>query len=176
MNDQIRGPKPTKNSVTFMPERFAAKKCAASCNMMISGSVRTTPTIATCVGNTSAYAKSSSAPAIVEQHRLAAADAYLLERIPHATLLRSTETCARSRAISVGGKNVGYFIGTSRARVQHFLDDLGDAGPRDALGEERLDRDLVGRAQHRRRGAAGAAGLVGQREATERRRGRAART
>ena len=54
LNDHKRGPKPTKNSVTFMPERFAAKKCADSCSMMISGSVRITPTIATCVGNTSA--------------------------------------------------------------------------------------------------------------------------
>ena len=54
VNDQIRGPNPTKNSVTFIPDRFAVTKCAASCNMMISGRVSTTPTIATWVGNTSA--------------------------------------------------------------------------------------------------------------------------
>ena len=35
------------------PDRFAVMKCAASCSMMISGSVSTTPTIATWVGNTS---------------------------------------------------------------------------------------------------------------------------
>ena len=95
--------------------------------MMIIGNVSTTPTIATWVGNTSAYAKSSRALADRERDRLAPADAHLLERVPHATLLRSDEDLGPLARELVGGKHVGNLIGASGARVQHFLDDFGDS-------------------------------------------------
>ena len=73
-------------------------------------------------------------------------DLDVLERIadPHAALLASATTAARSRARRSASSTSATSSAVPGAFVQHFLDDLRDLGPRDAAGEERLDRDLVG--------------------------------
>src|SRR2546427_376185 len=63
-----------KNSVTFMPARLAVKKWPASCSMMISGRVSTTPTIETWVRKTIPSARISSAAGpsrLVREHKAA---------------------------------------------------------------------------------------------------------
>ena len=137
--------------------------------MMMIGSVSTTPTIATCVGNTIAYE---------QQQRRRTRDPVagrpcdhrhvdLLERIPHpaapsfgrdtaAARSRATRSAARTSAISSAFPVPAFSTSSTISAI---------AGPGDALGEERLDRDLVGRAEHRRRGAAGPSRVVGEVEA-----------
>ena len=61
---------------------------------------------------------------------------------------------------AIGGDDVvDRVVGTPIVPLQGGVAHLGDLRPAEPAGEERLDRDLVGRAEPRRRGAAGAAGV-----------------
>ena len=95
---------------------------------------------------------------------------------------RSLQLHDRRRPRRGRGVGVDHVVDGRRHRRDHAgrsaaSHDVGDLRP-SAMppGEEGLDGHLVGGAEPRRRRAAGPAGLVGQAEAAERRRGRAARS
>ena len=106
-------------------------------------------------------------------------DAGFLERVLHCGSLRSGRSTSAARARARPGPL------RERRRphrtfpvpcVEHLVDDSAIAVHGMRPVEERLDRHLVGAAEHRRGAAAGPAGLVGERAGTGTRRGRAART
>ena len=144
LNDQRRGPKPTKNSVTFMPVRLAVTKCASSCSMMITGAsarprrgdlrreherVRDTAATATDAIQQDCLRRTSTARR-ARTGLLTHAPSFDTAAGPLAARRSASRTSATSSAFPVPA-------------FSDFLDDFRDRGPRDALGEERLDRDLV---------------------------------
>ena len=82
---------------------------------------------------------------------------------------RASACSARRRASRVGlDELLEIACRRSRRRRRASLDDVGDAEERQPPVEEGGDRDLVGRVERARGGAAALAGLARQREQRER--------
>src|SRR5690349_5461072 len=169
----MRGPKPTKNSVTFMPARLAMMKWPNSCSMI----VRIRPTTIAMVTQADGRAITSRAmPATITMPPVIA---FFVSTGSVSTVSRGSFN-RTSRGGSIGDGRPGALAGdpvhlqnvwdifdVPDPHLEHLVHGLGDPQPRDLAGQEGLHGHFVGPAEGRRGAAAGPARGVGERQAGE---------
>src|SRR5262245_39242835 len=160
----MRGPKPTKNSVTFMPARLAMMKWPNSCSMI----VRISPTMIEIVTHAEGRASTISASPST------------ITTIPVIAFFVSTGSVSSVSSGSFNGTSRGGSVGDGRPGalaghpvhlqnvwdifdvpdpgLEHLVHGLGDPEPGNRAGEEGVDGDLVGPAEGGRCPAARPAG------------------
>src|SRR5450755_889462 len=192
--DHSRGPKPTKYSVSFMPAHLAVAKWPSSCSMTTAtrmamnssrspspASTKRTVTRASTTRRRTTWLKLPDSGVkscgVSAAAGVPAGGSFAMTVIPPSTLPVRRSSGASGRHAS--GDRPGFFVGGQDALdlvhrlvappVEGLGHHIGDAVPREPAGQERVDGNLIGRAQPRRCRAGADPGLVGQVDAAEHR-------